>query len=113
MSFIIKNQKNTNLGNWYYFDKGFSDEEITEINRIAGALEFQEATLATSSNDLYAYRKSEVKWLNPKLADVNWIYKKIENMCVEANDAEWQFEITGMFENLQYTIYRDQGGHYD
>ena len=113
MSFIIKNQKNTDPGNWYYFDKSFSEAEIAEINRMACAMEFREAQIAGASNDLHTYRKSEVKWLNPELANVNWVYKKFEKMCLEANNALWHFEITGMLEGLQYTLYRDQGGHYD
>ncbi|MEM9547099.1 MAG: 2OG-Fe(II) oxygenase [Bacteroidota bacterium] len=113
MSFIIKNQTNKDLGNWYYFANGFSNEEIDEINRIAGLSEYEKAKLVSGSGDYDEYRKSEVKWLNPELGDVSWIYNKFANMCTEANNALWQFEITGMFEDLQYALYRDYGGHYD
>lgn len=113
MSFLIQNQTNKDLSNWYYFTNAFSTEEIEEIHAMANALEFEEAVLSRAAANLHEYRKSEIKWLSPELNNINWIYEKFANMCVEANNALWQFEITGMLENLQYGIYRGNGGHYD
>jgi PKHD-type hydroxylase len=113
MSFIINSQKDIDLGNWYSFPDGFSEEEIAEIERAASLSEFQEAILESGTDNLQSYRKSEIKWLNPQLADVTWVFRKFADMCIEANNALWHFEISGMFEHLQYTLYRDHGGHYD
>lgn len=117
MSFIFNNQTDKDLSNWYYFKNGFSDEEIEEIHRIASLSEFQEAALATTTTSEYIheYRKSEIKWLKNDLpeADTKWVYQKFAQMCFEANEALWQFEITGMLEELQYGLYQGDGGHYD
>jgi PKHD-type hydroxylase len=37
----------------------------------------------------------------------------LAKLIIEANEALWQFDLTGILDNIQFTVYHDGGGHYD
>ncbi len=112
MSFLIEHKTNKNIGGWYFEPEAFSEEEIEKIHQLADTLDFQKAVLASGTNS-DGYRKSEVKWLSSQTKDAHWLYHKFAQLSMKANDELWQFDLTGMLENIQYGIYRSDGGHYD
>ncbi len=113
MSFLIEHKTNKEIGNWYFEPNAFTNEEIERIHQLADTLDFQKAVLNSGTNKNEEYRKSEVKWLSSKMEDVHWLYKKFAELSVKANDELWQFDLIGMLENIQYGIYRSDGGHYN
>ena len=58
------------------------------------------------------YRKSEVCWI-PENEESVWLYDKIAYYANEANKVMWDFDIWGFPDDLQYTLYHGDGGHYD
>jgi PKHD-type hydroxylase len=108
MNSLHRNQ--TNHCNYYYFVNQFSDNEINEIKYLASTLVRQDAV--TGENTVSNYRKSEVSWIDES-EDSGWIYDKIAKLAHEANKEMWNFDIWGYHDNLQYTTYYGDGGHYD
>jgi PKHD-type hydroxylase len=108
MNSLHRNQ--TNHCNYYYFVNQFTNNEINEIKHLASTLVRQDAV--TGENTVSNYRKSEVSWIDEN-EDSAWIYDKIAKLAHEANREMWNFDIWGFPDNLQYTIYHGNGGHYD
>lgn len=100
----------TNHCNFYYFVNQFTDTELNAINNLASKLQRQDAV--TGDGLVSSYRKSEVSWIDE---DENsyWIYQKIAELAAVANKEMWNFDIWGFPDNLQYTVYHGNGGHYD
>jgi len=104
-----------NQTNYYWFEKGFSPEELTEIERLVANIDFVRAQTQAEDNNLTEneYRKSNIKWL-PLTQEYKWIYDKIGDMAWEANQNLYHFDLHSMPEQIQYTEYYDyEKGHYD
>ena len=103
-----------NQTNYYWFEKGFSPEELTEIERLVSNIDFVRGQ--TQGDDEFTeneYRKSNIKWV-PITDQYKWIYDKIGEMAYEANQNLYHFDLHNMPENIQYTEYYDhEKGHYD
>lgn len=100
--------------NYYYFEKAFSQEEIRRIHGLADQVDFIQATTENDdgTEELETVRKSSIKWL-PKNEDSFWLYNKVGEMAMEANDNMYKFDLTNFREEFQYTIYPKDAGHYD
>jgi len=104
-----------NQTNYYWFEKGFSPEELAEIERLVADIDFVRAQTQAEDNGLTEteYRKSNIKWL-PMTETYKWIYDKIGDMAYEANQNLYHFDLHSMPEQIQYTEYYDhEKGHYD
>jgi PKHD-type hydroxylase len=104
-----------NQTNYYWFEKGFSPEELVEIEKLVAGIDFVRAQTQAEDNSLTEteYRKSNVKWL-PMTEQYKWIYDKIGDMAYEANQSLYHFDLHSMPEQIQYTEYYDyEKGHYD
>ena len=104
-----------NQTNYYWFEKGFSPEELAEIERLVANIDFVRAKTQAEDDSLTEteYRKSNVKWL-PMTEQYKWIYDKIGDMAYEANQNLYHFDLHSMPEQIQYTEYYDyEKGHYD
>lgn len=100
--------------NYYWFREGFNKDEINLILKNAEKLPFKTAkTLGDDSDSPNAeIRSSSIKWL-PKTSEWLWVYKKMMDMAVEANNI-WGFDLISADEQIQYTEYYDNNnGHYD
>lgn len=101
--------------NYYWFDQGFSTEELELIYKSVGSLPFKEATIIGDTNleETKKIRSSSLKWI-PKNPEWQWLYDKLMSMATEANNALWQFDLISAPELIQYTEYYDTvEGHYD
>jgi PKHD-type hydroxylase len=104
-----------NQTNYYWFEKGFSSEELAEIERLVSNIDFVRAQTQAEDSNLTEneYRKSNIKWL-PLTQEYKWIYDKIGDMAYEANQNLYHFDLHSMPEQIQYTEYYDhEKGHYD
>jgi PKHD-type hydroxylase len=103
-------QKHTDAQNYYYFDDGFSVEELDKIYTEVGDIPFMEATTIGGENK--KARSSSVKWV-PQNNQWQWLYERLTNMIIEANDGLWNFDLLSAPEQIQYTeYYAEEGGHY-
>lgn len=96
---------------YYWFQTGFSSEEVNLIVKNSKSYESQKATIVGEDNE-NSIRKSNIKWL-PVNDEWNWVYERLSNQIMEANKALWQFNLHTIIDNIQFTEYEGNGGHYD
>jgi PKHD-type hydroxylase len=111
--FLGDHRTNINHMNYYYFQNGFSAEEVQKIIDLGESIPKIKATTVGSDEQIVSdYRISDISWIddNPKS---QWIYQKIADMTKEANREMWNFDIWDFYDSLQYTTYYGDGGHYD
>lgn len=102
-------QQETDSQNYYYFKNGFSKKELNKIEEDVHTLPWQVAETAGNNKEV---RKSNIKWI-PQNDDWFWLYEKLSNMAVTANNALWNFDLNQIPEMIQYTEYHAPAGHYD
>jgi PKHD-type hydroxylase len=95
--------------NYYWFENGFSSEEVDKILDLSKNYEFEQAT--TISGDPKSIRNSTIKWMNPS-EETSWVYDRLMGCIKEANNV-WQFNLYSILDDIQYTEYRGGGGHYN
>lgn len=99
--------------NYYWFKDAFSSDELSNIETMTSDIDWQ--TAATGQDDkskISDYRKSKIKWC-PQSDNWYWVYEKLSDMILSANSNMWDFELTQMREDIQYTEYYEGGGQYD
>jgi PKHD-type hydroxylase len=93
-----------------YWERGFSDEEIDRIRQYGDSLMWEKAVVGkgTVNEDL---RKTQVSWiaLNP---ETQWIYDRLGYIARQLNFQFFGFDLTGFYEDLQYTVYDGEGACY-
>jgi PKHD-type hydroxylase len=105
-------KKNTNIDNYYYFLKVFTDEEIQKIIDISQKYDSHDGNVSGVID--YSYRKSIIRWL-PQNDETMFIYNKIVGLMKTANNTMWNFNITNLVDNIQISEYEEgiTAGHYD
>ena len=103
-------QEETDSQNYYFFKEGFSREELKKIENDVSNLNYETAT--TVGGDNPSVRSSKVKWI-PQNQDWWWLYEKLSDMAVAANNELWNFDLSQIPEQIQYTEYHAPAGHYD
>jgi PKHD-type hydroxylase len=105
-----------NQTNYYWFQEGFTSEELSLIERQVTEIPFQIAQTeqgGQAAGENLDARNSSVKWI-PFSENTNWIYDKIGLMAYEANKEMYNFDLNFMPEQIQYTeYYGTDKGHYD
>jgi PKHD-type hydroxylase len=107
-------QKLNDPQNYYWYQNGFSKEELEKVYNGVSSLPFEGATLLGNQdvNEIKKIRSSSVKWI-PKNDEWMWLYNKLMDMAMTANEALWNFDLISAPELIQYTEYYDvEGGHY-
>jgi PKHD-type hydroxylase len=109
---IVFPQKEIDLLNWYWFERGFSVDEINQIHELASHFKYEDAV--TLGKDLPAdeIRKSRIKWLYNSRSETRWLYDKLLDLAKTANSNLWNFDLISSPESIQYTEYHEGGGHY-
>jgi PKHD-type hydroxylase len=99
---------------YYWFQEALTKEEVDKV--IALASELPEAERATTIGDEKggSVRSSMVKWIPRNNSNWDWLYERMMNLSVEANDTLWRFDLRTALEAIQYTeYYASENGHYD
>ncbi len=102
-----------NFTDYYWFKNGFSSEELNTIESMTKQINFEDAVTGEGPNSKVSkYRKSRIKWC-PQNQEWSWVYSKLHNMIVEANNSMWKFDLSTMNEQIQYTEYygSNEGGY--
>lgn len=108
---IFEPNPSPNQSNYYWFDKVFSPEELSNIDNLQNLYPFQLGTVVGGSEDESApIRKSKIKWIHHD-ENSSWLYDKIQPMVLEANQV-FNFHLNSIVDSIQYTEYYDNGGHY-
>jgi len=108
---IFPAKEGINQTNYYWFENGFTTQEVDTIVNGSLEYEFQKAVIMDEGNT-DKFRKSNIKWL-PFDSKWEWVIDKIMSQVTEANNTIWNFELKSIIDNIQYTEYEGNGGHYD
>lgn len=106
---IFSPNTNVDQTNYYWFEKGFSIDEVDKIINESKNYVFENAsTIGNSSEEV---RKSRIKWL-PHNESWGWVVDRLIQQVEEANKI-WEFDLSCIIDQIQYTEYEGNGGHYD
>lgn len=99
---------------YYWFQNGFNEEEIEWVLNLKELYPFDRSTIVGSTNpsEIEHIRKSIIRWINCDDSS-NWLYEKLKNFALEANNVLWKFNLHSIRDSIQYSEYFDNGGHYD
>ena len=110
--YVFPKTSTANQTNYYWFQEGFTAEELTAIEELTQNLDFVAGTTEAGDMDSEV-RNSRIKWV-PFSPENKWIYDRLGEYTSEANKEMFQFDIDYMPENIQYTeYYGNQNGGYD
>lgn len=111
--FLQKERNNVNHFNYYYFQNAFTPEELNQIIELGESYPKEKAVTGGEESIISDYRISEVSWIPVEMKS-EWLFQKIANYAMTANkEMGWNFDIWGFGDQLQYTTYYGDGGHYD
>lgn len=97
---------------YYWFQEGFSAEELEWVNNLKELYPYEQATIVGSTDPNSQVRDSKIKWI--VMDDKShWVYEKLKNYAVIANNTIWGFDLHSVIDSIQYTEYSAGGGHYD
>lgn len=112
--FVSNQRNNVNHFNYYYFTNVFTEQEIENIIQIGESQPKIKATTVgdDTNQNVSEYRVSDIAWLSNN-EKTNWLYDRIADLAIKANSEMWNFDIWDFQDDLQYTSYYGNGGHYD
>ncbi len=112
--FVSLQRNNVNHFNYYYFTNIFTEQEIEQIIEIGESQPKIKATTVgeEDSQKVSDYRVSDISWVSNDLKS-KWIFDRIADLAIKANSEMWNFDIWDFQDDLQYTSYFGNGGHYD
>ena len=91
--------------------------EIQKISNLLQNIPYERGSVMLKNEvntfDETEMRRSNVKWI-PQTTEWSWLYYIIRDKVDIINKNTWNFDLTSIIENIQYTEYRgDEKGHYD
>ena len=110
---LSEKQKNVDLLNYYFFNNMFNDSECSSVKEYCNFLILNRAKIFTYEGlkEVKDYRSSDISHIEYN-DQTRFIYEKFGHATNSANKI-WDFDISGMLENIQYTRYKgDEAGKY-
>lgn len=99
--------------NFAHWENGFSESQISDIIQIGESLLPDDASIDKNKKDnIESIRKSKVSWIS-QTPESNFIYDQMAYITRCLNAQFFQFDLFGFVEDMQYTKYHADGGHYD
>ena len=91
----------------------FSSAELDQIEAMGDGLARQTAGLFVEDGDTRKKRVTQVAWIE-RVEVSQWLYRRLEEIVQRLNIQFYKYDLTGLKERLQYTVYEQaEGGHYD
>jgi len=102
---------NSAITNYYYYKNGLSFDLIERIRALVPREEMYDGNVSGEIDK--TYRSSRIYWIR-KSEKTLWLYEKLMWFVRDANEKMWKFNLTNLFEDIQFTEYdADFEGHYD
>jgi PKHD-type hydroxylase len=97
-----------------YWENGFTDKQIQQIIEIGESLNLKDSTvnMLENSETLSDVRKCKVSWISLNQSTL-WLYDSLAYSIRQLNSQVFNFDITGFFEDMQYTVYGSGKDHYN
>ena len=109
-TYFIKS-KQSNFDTYYWYKEELKSYEIDKIKLDIQSIPSQKAEIDGGNND--TIRLSTIKWI-PRNQQWEWLYDRMTQLITIANNEMWNFDITNIIDQIQYTEYYDtEKGHYD
>ena len=100
-------------GEFVLWEDAFSVGELTAIEKYGDGLTRQKADLSGRRADTDNIRTTNVAWIEREL-QIAWLYQRLEDMVLRLNAEFFRYELFGLAESFQYTVYHgSEGGHFD
>jgi len=104
-------QSRPGIANYYFYREALSPEEIERIRALVAPRGMRAGNVSGVIDA--SYRSSRISWI-PRRPDSEWLYQKLMAFVRDANEQMWQFHLTNLLEDIQFTEYdADYEGHYD
>jgi PKHD-type hydroxylase len=99
---------------YYWYKSALTKEEVVKVIKLASALPEGHKASTIGDDSGGDVRSSSIKWIPQNHRSWTWLYKRMIELSVEANDALWHFDLRTSLESIQYTeYYASENGHYD
>jgi len=91
----------------------FTPKELDAIEAYGDALMPMRAEVIGDTVNNERTRITRVAWIERK-PEITWLFAKLEEAALQINSEFFGFDLFGLTEALQYTVYHGtEGGHYD
>lgn len=90
-------------------EKFFTEDECDYIIDIGQRCNVTKSIVAFDPSN--PNRKSKNSWISNNY-ESEWIYNKLSEICLFENSTKFKFELNGFYEDIQYTVYEDNGDFY-
>jgi len=95
------------------FYKAFSDVECMMIQSLENVIQIDSVGVGNDNDTKSQTRRSKAGWIRHD-SSIDWLFDKLISYGRKANNEVFRFNITGLYEPLQYTIYEENSlGFYD
>ena len=91
------------------------DDKVAALTALGEAATPQPATIVRGY-ELDTKRKTTISWIRPTQAEAHQYFSAIANDVIKVNAEQWQFDLWGFLDSLQYTVYHagdEFGWHID
>lgn len=96
----------------YIVENAFSDEECEMIIELGENAYLFEGLVGGADNIKRKHIRDSIVGFVGYSEETSWIYDRLAEHVIEANNEYWEFELVGFGDNFQYTKYFGGGGHY-
>jgi PKHD-type hydroxylase len=91
----------------------FASAELDAVTAYGDSLAPMKAEIGGSAGNTDHLRVTRVAWIERE-PRTEWLFSRVEKMVLELNSRFYQYELYGLVESFQYTVYEAaEGGHYD
>jgi PKHD-type hydroxylase len=104
MTWFLNNYTNER----WAWSNALTPEECDDIIKIGESFNLSDAVLSNNNID-YTVRKSKTSWIDSE--EYSWIYEKCSASISYINQQFFNYDLT-YIQNLQFTKYESDGGHY-
>lgn len=94
-----------------WFEHAFSAQDVERILAIGAGSPMIEGSVGPDPGVNRTIRKSEIRWIGPTPESI-WLFERLTELVQGCNRARYEFELAGIYENLQITEY-GPGGFYN
>lgn len=88
------------------FSKAFNDAECAMIQMLENYIDINDIGVSNDNSKKTETRRSRAGWIQQN-DTLSWLFDKIVSYGRKANNEVFRFNITGLYEPLQYTIYEE------
>lgn len=113
--YLFPPKRNDPIGQYVYWENGFSEEEIEKIIKLGESRNPLQAQVGGGEfgRIVREIRISNISWIDLQKDSV-WLYDKLCDIILRLNNNFYNFDLNGFYENMQFTVYEgNEEGYYD